>query len=105
MNDMTDQSERANAQDIVDRMTAPRRYDSLTYSVSTLNEQITELAHNNQILDDGIDAWEGQIAEARNNIRKAKRQKAKNDEAAAKLRAKRSIVAEAAFKAAALDQP
>ena len=59
MNDMT--SKPANAQDIVDRINPPKRYDSLTYSVSTLNEQITELTHENQTLDDGIDAWEAQV--------------------------------------------
>lgn len=104
MNDMT--SKPASPQDIVDRLNpTPRRYDSLNFSVSTLNEQIAELVKDNETLDDGIEAWEQQIAEARANIRKARRKKDANEAQAAKLRAKRQIVSEAAFKAAAIDQP
>lgn len=104
MNDMT--SKPANAQDIVDRLNpVPKRYDSLSFSVSDLNQQIAELVAQNETLDDGIEAWEQQIAHARSEIRKAKRQKERNEAQAAKLRAKRQIVSEAAFKAAAVDQP
>lgn len=82
-----------------------RRYDNVGYSVSTLNDQITELVVENATLEAGCDAWEQQIIDARNHIRRSRRKMAVNDRAADKLRAKRQIVAEAAFRTAAIDQP
>ena len=73
--------------------------------VKEVNEQITELVRDNETLDAGIDAWESELHRITGEIRKAKRQKAKNEGQAEKLRAKRQIVAEAAFRAAAIDQP
>lgn len=75
-----------------------RRYNELTVSVSTLNEQINELVASNEGIEADIEVWEASIKNARKIM-------AKNDKTAEKLRAKRQIVAEAAFKAAAIDQP
>ena len=100
MQDTTEKTT-ASAQDIVDSMKpkAPsRRYDSLSFSVSSLNEQIEELNHANERLEDNIEVWEAEI-------RRAQKQVIKNTKQSEKLRAKRQIVAEAAFKAAAIDQP
>lgn len=106
---MTNLAERTDqhvsAEDIVERMKPKPRYNSLSFDVVSLNEQITELVRDNETLDAGIDAWESEIHRITGEIRKAKRQKAKNEGQAEKLRAKRQIVAEAAFKASALDQP
>ncbi len=93
------------AEDIIERMKPKPRYNSLSFDVTTLNEQITELLHDNETLDAGIDAWEDQIAKAQREIKLAQRQRVKNDREAEKLRAKRQIVAEAAFRASAIDQP
>ncbi len=108
MNDIENRTEHghASAQEIVNRLNpVPRKYDSLTYSVSTLNEQIAELVKDNQTLEDGIEAWETEIARMRGEIRRAKRQRERNEAEANKLRAKRQIVSEAAYKAAVIDQP
>ncbi len=75
-----------------------RRYNQVDMSVSTLNQQITELVADNEAL-------EGTIEVAEQTIRNARKQMARNERAAEKLRAKRGIVAKAAFDAAALDAP
>lgn len=82
-----------------------KRYDNVPYTVTTLNEQITELVRENETLDSGIETWEENIHHLRAEIRKAKRQKAKNVAEADKLRAKRHAVTEAAYRIAAIDQP
>ena len=54
----------ANAQDIVDSM-KPRpskRYDSLSLSVATLNQQIEELNQDNERLEDNIEVWEAEVS-------------------------------------------
>ena len=106
---MTNLAERTDqhvsAEDIVERMKPKPRYNSLSFDVVTLNEQITELVRDNETLDAGISAWEDQIAKAQREIKLAQRQQAKNDREANKLRSKRQIVAEAAFRASAIDQP
>lgn len=94
-----------NVANISDRPGVLKRYDSLSFSVTSLNEQITEINQQNETLDEGIEAWEAEIHRLQGEIRTAKRQKAKNERDAEKLRAKRQIVAEAAFRAAAIDQP
>ena len=90
---------------IADRMTEgkvanlqTRRYNSLSYDVATLNDQINELVSNSEALENEIEVYEKRIREARKMI-------ARNDRNADKLRQKRGIVAKAAFDAAAIDQP
>lgn len=90
---------------IADRMTEgkvanlqTRRYNSLSYDVATLNDQINELVSNSEALEGDIEVWEKSIRDARKQI-------ARNDRQADKLRQKRGIVAKAAFDAAAIDQP
>jgi chromosome segregation ATPase len=75
-----------------------RRYNELNMSVSTLNEQINELVASTEGIEADIEVWE-------RSIKNAKKLMARNEKMAEKLRAKRQIVAEAAFKAAAIDQP
>lgn len=89
----------ADAQEMVDRMKQPApKYTKLTYDVLTINEQIHELVSNNEGIEGDIDVWEAAIKQAKRTI-------AKNEKMLDKLRQKRDIVAEAAFKASRLDQP
>lgn len=75
-----------------------RRYNELNMSVTSLNEQINELVAANDGIEGDIEVWE-------QSIKNARKMHAKNEKMADKLRQKRQIVAEAAFKAHAIDQP
>jgi peptidoglycan hydrolase CwlO-like protein len=75
-----------------------RRYNSVNMDVASLNDQINEIVANTEELEADIE-----VAEQR--IRNAKKQIAKNEKDANKLRLKRQIVAKAAFDIASQDQP
>ncbi len=89
------------AQEMVDRIKEKpitSKYNKLNYDVASINEQIHELLAAHDANEGDIDVWESQI-------KSAMRANAKIDKQLERLRQKRDIVAEAAFKAARLDQP
>lgn len=75
-----------------------KRYDSVSYNVSSLNDQITELVAANEGLEGDIEVLEAQI-------RAAKKQITRNAKEADKLRRKRDAVSFAAYQASLADQP
>ncbi len=91
-------TEPANTADKAPVNLASRRYNRVDFDVASLNDQIKELVNASEGLESDIEVWE-------QSIRNARKQIAKNAKMADKLRAKRQIVAKAAFDVAAEDQP
>lgn len=74
------------------------RYNKVTGDVTTLNEQINELLGDNESMEGDIETLETRIR----HLRKAVAQNVKRIE---KMRAKRLVIAQAAFQTSILDQP